>query len=117
MTIPLCPLPSPSQDGQLQKGDQILSVDGQQIVGYPYEKAKHLLQQAKARGSVTLIVASCSLKQDGGMKGGGDQGDVVVLRKKKRGELYHKVYRPSCSLVLATHIHCKERARAPLTLL
>ena len=34
------------QDGQLQVGDQILSVDGQQILGYSYEKARHLLQQA-----------------------------------------------------------------------
>ena len=115
------------QDGELQVGDQVLSVDGQNILGYSYEKvgeskwmvhcfqilifhphsqhthshththththtfmqAKHLLQQARSRGSVSLIVASHSSQYEGGPKGGGElQGRLpegVKLRAKRKG--------------------------------
>ena len=52
---------------------------------------KHLLQQARSRGSVTLIIASHSSQHEGGMKGGGGAGELqgrlpegVKLRNKKK---------------------------------
>lgn len=46
--------------GQLQTGDQLISIDGQKILGYSYDKARCLLQQARSHGTVNLIVASSS---------------------------------------------------------
>ena len=102
----LSPLPpSLPQSGELQVGDQLLSIDGQQILGYAYEKSRHLLQQARARGHVLIIVASHSSpgggggggerEGKGGGEGGGGQPLEVQLRKKKGSKL--------CYIILCTH--------------
>ena len=46
--------------GQLQTGDQLISIDGQKVLGYTHDKARCLLQRARSHGTVNLIVASNS---------------------------------------------------------
>ena len=84
-------LSSPPKEGTLQPGDQLISIDGQKILGYSAEKARHLLQQARARGWVQLIVTSRG--GSGGTGGEGTGGNLksnipesVVLRQKKRSK-------------------------------
>ena len=85
-----------SQEGTLQVGDQLISIDGQKILGYSFEKARHLLQQARARGWVQLIVTSRGGAAAGGpagVEGAAGGGNLrssvpesVVLRQKKRSK-------------------------------
>lgn len=53
-----------------------------------HTQVKHLLQQARSRGSVSLIIASHSSQHEGGMKGGGELQarlpEGVKLRNKKK---------------------------------
>jgi multiple PDZ domain protein len=46
------------KEGQLQIGDSVISIDGHKVLGDKYEKATHLLQQARCNGSVSLIVTA-----------------------------------------------------------
>ena len=76
-------------------GDQLISIDGQRILGYSFEKARHLLQQARSRGWVQLIVTSrggTAPGVEGGGAGGGAKNkgasvrESVVLRQKKKSK-------------------------------
>ena len=58
-----------------------------------HTQVKHLLQQARSRGSVTLIIASHSSQHEGGMKGGG--GGELQGRLPEGVKLRHKKKKPS----------------------
>ncbi|VDK42073.1 unnamed protein product [Anisakis simplex] len=45
-----------SDDGRLQQGDEIIEIDGKNIVGESHAKAVQLMQQSAANGHVKLIV-------------------------------------------------------------
>ena len=69
----------------------MISIDGQKILGYSAEKARHLLQQARARGWVQLIVTSRGGEGGaGGERAGGSLKsnipESVVLRQKKKNK-------------------------------
>ena len=84
----------------MQVGDRIISVDGQRIIGYSYDKTRNLLQQAKARGSVSLMVVS---QQEGGQKSNEQKPrktEGVILRQKNRGS--------KCTVVLFKSVVIKK---------